>query len=228
MRIVEGLFGNDGTDRMTDAAILEGAKADDRRQAVIAAADEILSEKGLDGLTIRAVLERSGLARRAFYESFATKDDLILALFESAVKEAAEILGEGPAGEASPLDRLHAIVMAIVLARSGQGLDAMQRGDQRGAAYSREHLRLAEARPAELQKAIAPLIRLIQMQIARGVAEGKMTSDDPRMSAVLLYNLVSTTVHTELLRAPDGKVDAARRQKLAAQIWQFCRRALAA
>ncbi|MFD2429696.1 hypothetical protein ACFSUK_19240 [Sphingobium scionense] len=47
----------------TDEAIME---LDDRNQQIVAAAYDLLDEEGLEGLTIRAVLQRTGLARRAF------------------------------------------------------------------------------------------------------------------------------------------------------------------
>ena len=58
-----------------------------RKQSIIAAANDLLEEVGLDGLTIRAILKRTGLARRAFYERFAGKDDLVLAVFDTTLEE---------------------------------------------------------------------------------------------------------------------------------------------
>src|SRR3974390_2827646 len=47
----------------------------ERSRRIVEAAYDLLNEAGLDGLTIRAVLEKTGLSRRAFYERFAGKDD---------------------------------------------------------------------------------------------------------------------------------------------------------
>jgi hypothetical protein len=47
--------------------------------------------------------------------------------------------------------------------------------------------------------------------------------------ATLIYNLVSTTVHTELLAqesAPPDRAQRAQRARLAADLWEFCRRAI--
>src|SRR6185437_5015781 len=66
-----------------------GDASPDRARLLISAAYDLLESEGLEGLTIRAVLKRTGLARRAFYERFAGKDDLVLAVFEQTIGLAA-------------------------------------------------------------------------------------------------------------------------------------------
>lgn len=196
------------------------APADDRRLAVLRAADGLLAERGLDGLTIRAVLDRTGLARRAFYDLFATKDDLVLALFRHTVATATALLESEGAKLAGPVERLRLIVFSIVERQS-----AVDQHDLRSAAFSREHLRLAEARPAELDSAIAPLVALMARHVAEGAAQGLLASEAPERSARFVYNLISTTVHTETLRPNTPDRPTARRE-LAEELWSFCYRAL--
>jgi AcrR family transcriptional regulator len=195
-----------------------------RTRLILEAAYELLDEDGLEGLTIRAVLKRTGLARRAFYECFAEKDDLMLAVFTSAISLAASYYAQAMAGLANPLERLKLIVTSIVLERAPDAPRSMS--GRRGAALSREHLRLAEARPADLQNALTPLIALMAQQLADGMAAGLVRRADPQRQAALVYNLVSTTVHAELLT--QERTDRARRERLAEDIWEFCRRALSA
>ena len=197
----------------------------DRARQLVDAAYDLLAEEGLDGLTIRAVLKRTGLARRAFYERFAGKDDLVLAVFEQTLLEAAKlfrVLGDGMPGA---LDRLKMLVTNIALARASPD---HAEADRRTAALSREHLRLAEARPQELQAALAPLLDLIAEIVADGTRQGVFRPCDPAIQATLIYNLVSTTVHTEYIVGDPAAHDPVRRQRLADEIWEFCRRALAA
>jgi hypothetical protein len=51
---------------------------------------------------------------------------------------------------------------------------------------------------------------------------------NPHRLATLVYNLVSTTVHTELLAQESAQPDPAHQAQLAADIWEFCRRAIVA
>lgn len=194
-----------------------------RNDVLIRAADELLDEGGLEGLTIRAVLLRSGLARRAFYEQFNGKDDLVLAVFERTLGFAAEHFRQEAENAGDPVEALRAIVEGLVIGQLGFGDSGTGR---RSAALSREHLRLAESRPQELQKALSPLIALIAEEIGKGVDMGLLRECDPHLQASLVYNFVSATIHVELLAEEGGQADRARREQLAGTIWEFCRRAV--
>lgn len=197
----------------------------DRSRQLIDAANELLEERGLDGLTIRAVLTRTGLARRAFYERFAGKDDLVLAVFEETLHGGAEHFREKARAVSSPLDAIRIIVAGLVLDALGND-DGL--GDRRLAAIVLEHLRLAQSHPEELQAALKPLLDLITEQVTEGIRRGQLRDCDPELQATLIYNLVATTLHTELLLKGRGARDMQRRQRLADAIWEFCRGAIIA
>ena len=217
--------GNRGS--VTDAGqILE------RSRSIVAAAYALLDKAGLEGLTIRAVLDKTGLSRRAFYERFAGKDDLMLAVFEHTVRLAADHYRARVATLTDPLARMELIVTCIVLGQStlreGGGNPSGGNTSRRGAAMSLEHLRLAQTRPDDLQAALDPLIALIAEQLSRGMELGSVRVCAPQRLATLVYNLVATTVHTELLAQEARVRDRPRRLQLAADLWEFCRGAIAA
>ncbi|MCT2399805.1 TetR/AcrR family transcriptional regulator [Novosphingobium mangrovi (ex Huang et al. 2023)] len=197
----------------------------DRKQVLIRVAYELLDESGLEGLTIRAVLSRAGLARRAFYECFQGKDDLVLAVFDSSLRAAALQFRDMTENCESPEEALRSIITGIVVGQ--MGYDHMG-ANRRGAALSREHLRLAQTRPEELQSALQPLLDLIAGLVSRGIAAGRFRKTDPQMQARLIYNLVSTTVHTMLLAEEGGIAEPIEREELAEDIWEFCRRGIVA
>lgn len=201
---------------------------EERTRQIVEAAYELLEKQGLEGLTIRAVLARTGLARRAFYERFAGKDDLVLAVFEQTIRLAAQRYAEQAAALARPIERLELVVTSIMLGRDSLDDGDIWLSNRRGAALSREHLRLAEARPDELQSALEPLIALLAAQLCEGMAAGEVRDFDAGRLAVLIYNLVSTTMHTELLAEAEASPDRERRMRLAEDVWEFCRRAIAA
>jgi len=200
----------------------------ERTRLLIAAAYDLLAEDGLDGLTIRAVLQRTGLARRAFYESFAGKDELVLAVFEETLQLAARHFTRLTAAMGDALERVGFIVTSIVLRRGYDPDDSQTPHDRRAAALSREHIRLAESHPAQLQAALQPLMGVIAQAMAEGMAAGIIRRADPDLMASLVYNLVATTVHTELIATEGLSGDADRHERMAAEIWEFCRRAISA
>src|SRR3954451_20066385 len=66
------------------------SRAEQRVQRFLDAAFELIDEKGTTDFTIQEVIDRSGQSLRAFYQHFNGKDELILALFEETVREAAD------------------------------------------------------------------------------------------------------------------------------------------
>ena len=218
------------TDPLREGRAQRAQSADvDRGQLIVDAAYDLLEEDGLEGLTIRAVLKRTGLARRAFYERFAGKDDLVLAVFAQTLKESALFMRQHGEALDGPLERIRMIVSILLLGALGgvEGHDS-EANDRRSAALSREHLRLAENRPADLQTALSPLLDLMTEIVAEGMASGAFRSADPALQARLLYNLVSNTLHTELLAEENARLNRERRKAMADEIWEFCRRAIAA
>jgi AcrR family transcriptional regulator len=200
----------------------------ERSRRIVDAAHELLDAEGLEGLTIRAVLGKTGLSRRAFYERFEGKDDLVLAVFEQTIRHAAAHFSVLVKPQSDPMVRLQAIVNSIVFGNLAPATASGAQSNRRAAALSREHLRLAESRPADLQAALQPLLAAISQQLADGMAAGVVRRDDPRRLAALVYNLVSSTVHTELLAEESARPNRAQRTRLAEDIWEFCRRAIAA
>jgi len=197
-----------------------------RSRQIVEAAYELLDKEGLEGLTIRAVLNKTGLSRRAFYERFADKDDLVLAVFEETIRLASGLYSEQVKALSDPMERLKLIVVSIVLGKGTPEKTDEKKSNRRGAAMSREHLRLAQSHPDDLQGALTPLIALLAQQLADGMTVGAVRAGDPQRLATLVYNLVSTTVHTELLAHETDRPDQARRAQLADDIWEFCRRAI--
>jgi AcrR family transcriptional regulator len=200
----------------------------ERSRKIVDASYVLLEQEGLDGLTIRAVLKRTGLSRRAFYERFADKDELVLAVFEQTIRLATAHYSEQMQALSDPVERLRLIVICLVLGKSRLDEASSERISRRGAAMSREHLRLAESRPDDLQAAIGPLIALIAQQLAEGMRVGAVRNAVPERLAAFVYNLVATTVQTDLLAQQSASVDESQRVQLANDIWEFCRRAIAA
>jgi AcrR family transcriptional regulator len=70
------------------------------RRAIVAAAQELVIERGLDATTVDEMCERAGIARRTFFNYFETKDDAAIGAHGELVPRtaAARFAAGGPTG----------------------------------------------------------------------------------------------------------------------------------
>ncbi|MFD4439917.1 TetR/AcrR family transcriptional regulator [Nocardia sp. NPDC058519] len=80
-------------------------RRDERRDKLLAASRQIWGEAGLTEVTVRRVCAASGLTPRYFYEHFATRDALILAVAEQVREELFTIMVEVSQAEPGGLNR---------------------------------------------------------------------------------------------------------------------------
>ena len=208
-----------GWEERSTARVLHTARrrAVERSRRIVAAAREIVAESGLDGLTVQKVRERTGLSLRAFYQRFGGKDDLLVAVFEETLREAATTLGVKIAAIADPVERLRMLVTGIFT--GGISDDVLKQS----VPLSHEHLRLAESRPAELRFALEPLTVLLSEHLAMGIESGVIRRSDPRRLAVLVLHLVFAQIHAVVL----GTVGEQDVERSGVELWEFCWRAVA-
>jgi AcrR family transcriptional regulator len=68
-----------------------------RRATLIEAGLELLGTHGVNATTVRAVLQKTGLSQRYFYESFANIDELLVGVFDHVMKSTtARVIAELP------------------------------------------------------------------------------------------------------------------------------------
>ena len=89
------------------------SRAEKRVQRFLDAALELLDTDSGKEFTVQEVVERSGQSLRSFYQYFAGKHELLLALFEESVRSTAEHLRKAVADEDDPLERLHLSLIHI-------------------------------------------------------------------------------------------------------------------
>ena len=146
---------------------------------MLIAAEEILLRDGVDAVTPSAVGSHAGLARSTFYEYFASKDDLLVALAARAFQQwRTEI--EAITSQAAPgAPRVRAYVAATLrLTADGRhGLATALRGVPLSP-KSHEHI-------AELHDALNAPLR---------DALGGLVSADDRMTAPLVHGMIGAAM----------------------------------
>jgi AcrR family transcriptional regulator len=90
-------------------------RAQDRRTRLVEATIALLAEHGEAGTTMTAICARAGLTERYFYESFAHREDALLAALDhvsTEIASAAVRILEETSG--SPDERVHAVMASFV------------------------------------------------------------------------------------------------------------------
>ncbi|MEU3274995.1 TetR family transcriptional regulator [Saccharomonospora sp. NPDC006951] len=86
-----------------------------RRRQLLDAGLDLLGSDGSAAVSVRAVCRSSKLTERYFYENFADRDELVLAVYDGVVKQAHQALvGAVDSAGGTPGDRAEAAVTAFV------------------------------------------------------------------------------------------------------------------
>ena len=176
---------------------------------VVRAARELVADGGLEAVTLRALLKRTRLARRAFYRHFESMDDVLLALFE-------DTMASGAARLRAQLERVDEPVAALEQAVRTIASGALSSRERIFMlAMTHEHIRLAENRPEELHTALAPMNELIADLLRAAMKTRAVRAGDATKMAEIIHALISTQVHRNLYRGADDTswIDA---------LWDFC------
>jgi AcrR family transcriptional regulator len=171
---------------------------------------EILSETGRTDFTVQELIERSKTSLRSFYQHFSGKEELLLALFEEIISNSVADWRQEVA-EMPTLDALRLLVDRV----HGQAGPA---GSSMNRALSVYHLQLAESRPSEYARVLAPLRELILDLVRRGVDEGTFRTDiEPETLAMVMMQTIVGAAHMHALGSEPSGVPLETEQ-----LWMFC------
>jgi AcrR family transcriptional regulator len=188
------------------------AKAMSRSDRFIEVAMELLNETGRTDFTVQELVERSKTSLRSFYQHFGSKDELLLALFEEVIRMSSADWRDLVEAQDDCVTGLESLVLTMY----AQAIDQSMGGVSR--ALTSYHLQLAESRPSDYARVLAPMKDLILELVEAGVREGKFRDDiDPETLAMILMQTLVTAAHMHALGAylTGDSLDAER-------LWAFC------
>ena len=165
-----------------------------RSDRFMAAATELMRETNRTDFTVQEIVERSKMSLRSFYQHFASKDDLVLALLEEGIRGAIARLRVQVGRDEDPVLRLRTFITGLTR------LTEDDPGSTTNRAFTVYHLRLAESHPNEFSHAIAPQVDLLLEILEAGVATGQFRTDlpPPHLAAIVTQTLVSA-MHMHVL-----------------------------
>lgn len=86
-----------------------------RRQRILSAAAELIAERGYRQVVVQDIVERAAIARALFYESFGSKEDCFVALYQQAGAAALSAVAEACANAGGDFpDRVSAGISALL------------------------------------------------------------------------------------------------------------------
>src|SRR5271156_6486083 len=158
------------------------------RERLLAAADALFYEEGVNLVGIDRVIERAGVAKASLYDCFGSKEELIRAYLQQRHEARQDRESERLTRYASPREKILAVFdsMAEVAANP----------DFRGCAFARAS---AEARPGSSVKAMCDESRAWMLGLFADLARQAGAADPDRVAQQLrlLYDGASVSAHVD-------------------------------
>lgn len=192
--------------RALDRSLTEAKRrALTKSNGFVRASMELLDETGGLAFTVQDVVDRSKLSLRSFYQTFASKDDLLLALFEECVASAADWQRGRMAKHDDPIEQIEVFLTSLW---TGKLSPPVVR------ALALFNLTLSATRPSDLAHALQPQLEVLLEAVEKGIESGQVRDDigSHRLAEILLHT-GNAAVHTTILRTgTESPVD----------VWKFC------
>jgi AcrR family transcriptional regulator len=201
-------------ERSTRAAKM---RAEQRVQRFLDAAQSLITREGTTDFTVQQVVEASNQSLRSFYQHFDGKHELLLALFEDALRRATDQIRAAASVPETPLDRVKVAV---------QLLFELSRPDPaaRRPLFTDFAPRLLISHPTEVRGAHAPLLTLLTDLLTEAEEAGALRSGiSPRRAAALTMQTVMFVAQGAVVSEDDDDLPVIT----ADEIWDFCAKGFA-
>ena len=159
-------------------------EADERRAELLDAARSLFFERGYEGTSVNAIIERIGVSKGAFYHYFDSKEDLLDALVERLTDEAVALTQ--PIIEQDGLSALERLNRFFATLRGWKAeqmplMMAVMRG-----IYRDENLALRHKMMERNAERMAPLLARL---VAAGVEEGVLDTAHPALAGEMVLRV---------------------------------------
>lgn len=191
------------------------ARALARSSRFLATALELVQESGRADFTVQTLIDRSNLSLRAFYQHFAGKEELLLALYENITGQFTEDIRQEVAAADGPMEQLEAFCRGFLSrAESSQNL-----GGRVATIYN---LSLEIERPDDFAKVWEPQQKLLTKILTSCSRAGLVRKD---LSPAQLTTLLNSTL-TALAQIGVFQVGTRGAELTEDDMWAWCRQAV--
>ncbi|MGV0714188.1 TetR/AcrR family transcriptional regulator [Mycolicibacterium sp. XJ662] len=191
------------------------ARALARSSRFLATALELVEESGRADFTIQTLIDRSNLSLRAFYQHFAGKEELLLALYENATSQFIEAIRHEVAAADGPMAQLEAFCRGFLSrAESSEAIG--------GRVMTIYNLSLEIERPADFAKIWEPHQKLLTKILTACSRAGLVRKD---MTPAQLTTLLNSTL-IALAQIGVFHMGGKGTELTEDQLWAWCLQAL--
>lgn len=141
-----------------------------QRTRLLAAAAQLLGERGLAGVTITAVVKRAHVSPNQFYVHFASRDECLLAGYDLYVAELIDLISAALAADADPQTRIGAAI--------GAYLSGLERDRATARAFLIEFDAVGEVARAKRREGVAAFAAIFEREHSR------MREQDPSLGGL--------------------------------------------
>ncbi|MGO9856476.1 MAG: TetR/AcrR family transcriptional regulator [Acidimicrobiales bacterium] len=177
----------------------------DRGMNLIRAAAAVLERSNGEDITVQDVADEAGQSLRTLYQYFESKDDLLLAVFEEAMRTYARLIEQSISQLTDPMERLAGAMVA-----AARMPEISVNGFDRG--LVRLRLRLSQAKPEMVGRAQSAVTTLVRSLVEAAAATGHIQVSDPDAATFLILSLNAAFITTETI----GNDAGVRRPDIAA------------
>ncbi|UXA20111.1 TetR/AcrR family transcriptional regulator [Mycobacterium sp. SMC-4] len=191
------------------------ARALARSSRFLATALELIEESGRADFTIQNLIDRSNLSLRAFYQHFAGKEELLLALYENVTSQFTESIRHEVAAAEGPMEQLEAFCRGFLSrAESSETVG--------GRVMTIYNLSLEIERPADFAKIWEPHQKLLTKILTSCSRAGLVRKD---LTPAQLTTLLNSTL-TALAQIGVFHLGAKGAELTEDQLWAWCKQAV--
>jgi AcrR family transcriptional regulator len=189
----------------------------DELRLLFDAAFAVMQEAGSPDVTVAEILKEAGMSTRSFYRHFASKDELLLAMYRREAEAASARLLAAVEATTTPAAALEAWIDAIL------SIGHSRRRAARAAVLGSASAAKADGYGDEARYAVALLAEPLEGIILAGVKDGSFPAADPAADASLIQAMTWGAAGLNPIREVHWTRDQAR-----AAVLSFARRALGA
>ncbi|WP_216915817.1 TetR/AcrR family transcriptional regulator [Nocardia noduli] len=184
-----------------------------RAKMLVDGARRLILVKGVS-FTTQELATEAGVTLKTFYRYFASKDQLLLAVFENILTE--QILRiEAAARELpDPISRIRFYVTSAM----GSFRESSRADDESWAQFiTAEHWRLYQIFPEEMSQADQLYADLIEAELRQATEEGLLRATDPHQHSWFVMQLIMAVFHHYAFGTRPTHIE-----ETAEQLWEFC------